>query len=259
MGKFDGILICTDLDHTLIRCDGTLSDENVEAIKYFMANGGMFTLSSGRPPLYLKKFHDKFIPNVPVIAHNGSTLYDYRTSSYIRSVFLDNSVIRPVNTILDECPGEISSITFYDMDKQYNYESDSSASLEEYIAQFDKANKNKILLHFFSSEKAHQMQVYLDSLEEYKETFEFSRSWEVGLEILPGNGNKASGVKALCDYLGNVSLTVCIGDFENDVSMLKFADIGYAVSNACQSAKDAADRITVSNDESAIAKIISEL
>ena len=41
--------------------------------------------------------------------------------------------------------------------------------------------------------------------------------------------------------------------------MLKVADIAYAVSNACKDAKDVAHKITVSNDESPIAKVISEL
>ena len=40
MGKFDGILICTDLDGTLYRNDKTVSDENREAIKYFKSEGG---------------------------------------------------------------------------------------------------------------------------------------------------------------------------------------------------------------------------
>ena len=32
MGKFDGMLICTDLDGTLLRNDKTISDENKKAI-----------------------------------------------------------------------------------------------------------------------------------------------------------------------------------------------------------------------------------
>ena len=50
-----------------------------------------------------------------------------------------------------------------------------------------------------------------------------------------------------------------VGDYENDVSMLEMADIGYAVSNATELCLKAADRITVSNNENAIAVIIREL
>ncbi len=35
MGKFDGVLICTDLDGTLFKNDKTISDENVKVIEFF--------------------------------------------------------------------------------------------------------------------------------------------------------------------------------------------------------------------------------
>ena len=39
MGKFDGILIGTDLDGTLVS-EGKVSRENADAIRYFQAEGG---------------------------------------------------------------------------------------------------------------------------------------------------------------------------------------------------------------------------
>ena len=43
MGKFDGILICTDLDGTLLKNDKSVSEENLRAIEYFKREGGRFT------------------------------------------------------------------------------------------------------------------------------------------------------------------------------------------------------------------------
>ena len=45
MGKFDGVLICTDLDGTLFREDKTVSRENLDAIEYFKSEGGYLPLS----------------------------------------------------------------------------------------------------------------------------------------------------------------------------------------------------------------------
>ena len=53
--------------------------------------------------------------------------------------------------------------------------------------------------------------------------------------------------------------TVAVGDYDNDVGMLRAAKLGVAVANASPAAKAAADHITVSNEEHAIAKIISDL
>ena len=53
MKRYEGILLCSDLDGTLYT-SGTkqISPENLEAVKYFIANGGQFTFASGRPPEY---------------------------------------------------------------------------------------------------------------------------------------------------------------------------------------------------------------
>ena len=53
--------------------------------------------------------------------------------------------------------------------------------------------------------------------------------------------------------------TIAVGDYHNDVSMLKVAGISFAVANAVDAAKAVADHVTVSHDESAIAVIIDQL
>ena len=64
----------------------------------------------------------------------------------------------------------------------------------------------------------------------------------------------------IADILGiNHEKTVAMGDYNNDVSMLKMAGVGVAVSNASEEAKAAADLITVSNEEHAVAKVISDI
>ena len=50
MKKFDGILFCTDLDGTLLESDHKISKENIEAIRYFQSEGGLFTFLTGRMP-----------------------------------------------------------------------------------------------------------------------------------------------------------------------------------------------------------------
>ena len=46
MGKFDGVLLVSDFDDTLYGTDLTVSRENVEAIAYFTAEGGRFTVAT---------------------------------------------------------------------------------------------------------------------------------------------------------------------------------------------------------------------
>ena len=72
------------------------------------------------------------------------------------------------------------------------------------------------------------------------------------LELLPKGCSKAVGVQKLCEALDIDPETdlLCIGDAENDASMLRLASIGIAVGNACPVAKSSADFImTERNDE----------
>ena len=62
----------------------------------------------------------------------------------------------------------------------------------------------------------------------------------------------------MAEYLGT-DKTIAIGDYDNDVSMFHAAKLGVAVKNACAAALAAADYVTVSNDEHAIAQIIADL
>ena len=51
MKKFDGILLISDLDGTLLKGDKSISEENIKAIEYFKSNGGIFTFITGRVPV----------------------------------------------------------------------------------------------------------------------------------------------------------------------------------------------------------------
>ncbi|MBO6159032.1 MAG: HAD family phosphatase [Firmicutes bacterium] len=91
----------------------------------------------------------------------------------------------------------------------------------------------------------------------------FVRSWATGMELLSPGAGKGGAVLRLKRQLEKegcqIRKVVCVGDYGNDASMLEAADIGYAVANASEECLKAADRVTVSCDESAIAAVIDEL
>ena len=90
--------------------------------------------------------------------------------------------------------------------------------------------------------------------------FDFVQSEKHLYEILPKGVDKGLGLRKLTECLGcDMEKTVAVGDFDNDVSLVKEADIGYAVANAEEVVKEVADRITVPCQDHAIAKIIYEL
>ena len=119
---------------------------------------------------------------------------------------------------------------------------------------------HKVIFVFDTPEKT--LQAKKMAMERFPEG-DFERSWPTGLELLSpgaGKGNAVCFLREVLEKEGRpVKKLICAGDFENDISMIKAADMGYAVANATPDCKEAADRVTVSCDENAIAVIIREL
>ena len=95
MKKFEGILICTDLDGTLINSSGNISQENLDAIEYFKANGGLFTFVSGRMPYFASDIYNAIKPNAPFGCINAGYSWPALEAT---SLPVDNSRM-PIQTV----------------------------------------------------------------------------------------------------------------------------------------------------------------
>ena len=90
--------------------------------------------------------------------------------------------------------------------------------------------------------------------------YDLVRSEDWLFEILPKGVNKGLALSKLVEHLGvDPKRTVGIGDYNNDIGLFKSAAVGIAVSNACEEALEAADFVTVSNEEHAIAQVIYDI
>ncbi|KNA07983.1 hypothetical protein SOVF_166790 [Spinacia oleracea] len=77
------------------------------------------------------------------------------------------------------------------------------------------------------------------------------------LEIVPHGTSKGNGVELLLGHLGvSADEIMAIGDGENDIEMLKLANLGVALSNGSEKTKAVADVIGLSNDEHGVADAI---
>ncbi|MFU0825856.1 MAG: hypothetical protein ACFWTK_12930 [Clostridium sp.] len=71
--------------------------------------------------------------------------------------------------------------------------------------------------------------------------------------------SKGNAVKILAEFYGlKREEVICIGDGENDLSMIKYAGLGIAMGNAPDYVKKEADYITETNDEDGVAKAIEK-
>ena len=85
------------------------------------------------------------------------------------------------------------------------------------------------------------------------------RSAPYFIEVVPQGIDKAASIEKLINYLGiDQKDTIACGDGYNDLSMIKYAGVGVAMSNAVDVIKENADYITLSNNDDGIAKVIEK-
>ena len=263
---FDGMLICTDLDGTLLRKDKTISKENLEAIEYFKANGGLFTFVTGRMHFYVTDIYKTVNPNVPFGCANGGAIFDHRKMEYVWITHIPNSVTELLEYVEEHMP-EIGFLIntpqkmYFCRDNSAMVKFRKVTNLPNNTCDYKKFSEpiSKIIFADENEENINRL-VELLAAHPDSEKFDFVRSEHDLYEILPKGYNKGTIITKLSEILGvDMNKIIAIGDYDNDVSMIEAASIGIAVSNACEAAKAAADYITVSNEEHAIAKIISDL
>lgn len=266
MGKFDGILICTDLDGTVLNNEHAVSEENRRAIEYFKSEGGSFTFITGRIPLTARPLFEMIRPNVPYGCLNGGAIYDGYKNEYIWVSPLSkdaNAIISFVEEKMTDIGIQINTMreiyfTRNNESTQYFKDVTGVPGIDKHFSEIDEPFI-KVLFSSCDNDRILALAELLKTHPLYGD-FEFIRSEKTLYELLPKGNSKGNVMARLVEYLGlDMNKTIAIGDYDNDISMLRAAKIGFAVANACDNAKRAADRITVSNEEHAIAKIIDEL
>jgi Cof subfamily protein (haloacid dehalogenase superfamily) len=265
MNKFKGILICTDLDGTLLRRDKTISEENLRAIEYFKSEGGLFTYVTGRMPKTTESIYKTVNPNAPFGCNNGGGIYDHKKGAYVWIDYLPREALELVVEACEKMPTIGAQVSTPER-IYFCYE---NAAMEGFrratgapnlVAKCHEITEPlcKALFGAFP-EEIPLVEKFLKSHPRASE-FDFIRSEQTLYEILPKGNSKGTVLVRLAEYLGiDMKRTVAIGDYDNDVSMLKVAGLGVAVANASESAKAAADHITVHHEQDAIARVIYDI
>ena len=255
MGRYSGMLLCSDLDGTLLNSERQVSDENAEAIRAFRSQGGVFCLSTGRLPRYVLQYGDKLDFDGPMICSNGSCIYDFASEKILYARPIGGSLGELLPFVFEHGAAHIERMVFFTGLESVAF--DNLAAERGQIFSTAEKPVYKIVMRMDTEEHTLVLKVAL--AERFGEAFNFSRSWDTGLEILDPLATKGHTVQRLRAILGGIDTVICVGDYENDITMLKMADIGCAVANAVDAVKAAADRIICSNDEHAIRYIVERL
>lgn len=265
MGFFDGVLICTDLDGTLLDENRQISRENQEAIAHFKAEGGKFTFVTGRLPCTAKRQWEMVRPNAPFGCGNGAAIYDYESGAYIWCQTLPEEAAQLAEAVRQAVPGV--GIQYYSPDRVY-FASENHLmagmrarnGLPNLVCECARFPEQVIKILFGCEAELVPAVEQILKQHPLADRFDFIRSEPTLFELLPKGACKGAVLPRLAEHLGiSPRKIVAVGDYYNDVSMLQQAGLGIAVENAVPEVKAAADHVTVSNRQHAIARIIRDL
>ncbi len=254
MGKFDGVLLCSDWDGTIFNGEPLLR-ANTDAIRYFQSEGGKFTFASGRYAGHFKQFEPDIVPNTHIICVGGACIMN-QEGEVLYERFCNDRFEEYAKLLLrSDSPYEHVQVTCKGSDPIL-FDKTSILSEQAHKVLSRSTIYKGIFLTERNAEAVAEASRFIAQL--HFEGYMPMRSFPFSIELIPENAGKGKAIRWLANTLGS-RLVVAVGDYENDCDMLRMADYGYAVSGGSPLARAAANRFAASVKSGAVASIIEEL
>ena len=244
MALFEDVLLTVDFDRTLTGPDGKIPRRNLDAIEYFMKNGGRFTVNTGRSAATFWQYLETIPHNAPFLMYNGSAAYDGGTLSKLKPMDLELwPVIDTMRKLFPEMNLEIQGtkvhylvdpqpelVALYDnLQWRYQY-----ASRDTDMGPFIKfalfgTPREPVVGDLFDAtpEEERRFQEAEQIIRQlYDGKVEVFRAAPRIIDVHAKGVSKIAAARTLQAELGR-KLLVCVGDAENDISMLDGADYAF--------------------------------
>lgn len=273
-------LLCLDMDGTVLNDEKKVSEENLKAIKKAHALGVSIAICTGRLFANAKVYADMFGIEAPIIASNGAYIRDKGSDDVIYKCVLGKEKASKLYAIVEkyefvlffnECDCVISSKKFDEdkniyvkMNKELPEDRRVRLLYTEDMLETIRSEGDEILKCICIDEDAMKTKNYEKLNEARKEVlkaggFEIASSFRNNFEVMCEGVSKGRAAKVLADFYGiSQDEVICIGDNENDLSMIEYAGMGVAMGNAEESVKKVAKYITDTNNNSGVAKAIDK-
>lgn len=247
-------MILTDLDHTLLRSDGSISDYTKQILKKCQSCGILVVIATARYWIGAERYIEEIRPDYEIttdgtlIHQRGKQVYSCSMDATDANQIIQDLIEQNSNTEITVAAG-----------RQVFWNSHHISESEKlHKAVFNDYRKplccqiNKIVAELSNSDIAVKIANKNHCrLQSYR-----GENWYA---FLPEKSGKIQAILELAKSL-NISLSdiVSFGDDINDIEMLQISGTGVAVSNAVTDVKVVADCVTLSNDEDGVADWIEK-
>lgn len=267
-------LVAFDLDHTVLKNDGTLSSVTRATLKMLNEKQVHIVIASGRPYSSLPKELLDFPGIDYAITSNGAALVKLHPLEYIDQIFLPREEVWSlVSSFGSQYPLEIFIDGQGYANREYVERPDLFGAKERQVSYIQSTRIPVENMTTFIKEHLEE----IESLDILVPTIQINQDLRQQLcprypnlhitssndhmieisHITAGKGNRLAHLLQLL----HLSPAECIafGDGDNDADMLQMAGIGIAMENASVAAKKAASYLTYSNEDDGVAAILNYL
>ena len=247
-------MILTDLDHTLLRQDGSVSERTLQVLAACRAEGIRFAIATARYWIGAERYIDLLNPDYEITT-DGTLVHSHGQCIY-SCAFSAAETNAIISGIAEAVPGaEITAAcgktVFWNSRHISESEKLHKAVYCDYSSPLD-VQANKIVAELPDESAARDIAAKTNCrLQCYR-----GEKWYA---FMPAASGKTAAIRAMAEISG-ISLkdTVAFGDDLNDIEMLKLCGTGVAVANAIPQVLEAADEITLSNDDDGLAKWLAD-
>ena len=247
-------LILSDLDHTLLRQDGSVSDETLFVLDECRKKGVLFAIATARYWIGAERYINLLKPDFEITT--DGTLIHSNDECLYSCEFSEEDTNLIVRSLLNDVPD--SEITIANGKTVYWNSLHIAESERLHKAVYnDYSSKLNVRANKIVAELPDET-VALKIAEQAGCRIQCYRG-EKWYSFLPKGSGKTAAIEALSKITGiSIADFAAFGDDSNDVEMLRLCGKGIAVANAVPDAIAAADEITLSNDDNGVALWLKE-
>ena len=265
MKRFEGYLIVSDLDGTLLDAESRISPENQRAIHEFIEQGGRFTVATGRSKAGMEHFFPTLEINAPAVIYNGSVIYDFAKGEELWSACVGAAGYRLARRLMKIFPEELG-IEVYAGHTPYVIQENE---LTRRHFQLVKMAWNPVLpeeipqpwLSLVVNGEPEVLEQAIALIEREDPGIFFTQiSERTLLEVMHREANKGVACRKVQSLLGAEPEKVfAVGDGRNDLQLLESVLHSCAPENACDAVRKIARHRLPHHTEHTIAALIERI